>query len=78
MPQDRTERDMDAAYRTRTPDYTRQALQELFLRHHEKVSKPPKYNKETRRYTCGDPECGASYKSVQELERHYTEAHASG
>lgn len=66
----------DPAYQQRTPHYTRERLTDLFLKYHTKVTKPPKYNKGSRRFECGDKECGAGWKSVQELERHYAETHA--
>lgn len=68
--------DPDDAWTQRTPHYTRERLTDLYLKFHETVEKPPKMNKATRKFECGDKECGAAYKTVQELERHYDAAHA--
>lgn len=70
-----SERQEDSAYSQRTPAYTRERLSDLYIKYHAKVSKPPKYNKATRRFECGDKACGPGYKTVQELERHYKETH---
>lgn len=66
----------DPAWAQRTPDYTRERLSDLYLKYHQRVERPPKLNKATRKFECGSKECGAAYKSVQELERHYEEEHS--
>jgi hypothetical protein len=65
----------DEAWAQRTPDYTRERLSDLYLKYHQTVDRPPKLNKVSRRFECGDKACGAGFKSVQELERHYEENH---
>lgn len=65
----------DPSYAQRTPSYMRERMSDLFLAYHEKVQKPPRYNKASRRFECGSKECGTGWKSVQELERHYKEVH---
>lgn len=66
----------DAAWTQRTPAYTRERMSDLFIKYHTTVANPPKMNKATRKFECGDKTCGAGYKSIQELERHYAEKHA--
>ena len=70
--------DEERAYGQRLPDYTRQALSDLFLKYHTKVAKPPKLNRDSRRFECGmgTVVCGQGWKTVDELKRHYLDAHA--
>ena len=70
-----TDRQEDSAYTQRTPAYTRERLTDLFLQYHQTVPKPPRYNKGSRRFECGDKACGPGWKTVSELERHYAEQH---
>jgi hypothetical protein len=66
----------DALWAQRTPHYQRERLTDLHLKYHHTVPNPPKLNKASRRFECGDKTCGPGFKTVDELERHYAATHA--
>lgn len=66
----------DPAYRDRIEPFTRERLLDIHIKYHETVSDPPRFVKADRKFHCGDKKCDFRSKVLDELERHYAEAHA--